>query len=121
MISTWIEHYLNETIYYQRQTDQMGNNMKSILLLAVPLMLTGAASAATTEETDIIGHGEELHQADCSICHGDEVYTRDDRFIKSLQALNKQVLRCRDNTGAAWFDEDTEAVVKFLDSRYYRF
>ena len=52
---------------------------------------------------------------------GDKVYTRDDRFVKSLSALGKQVVRCKDNTGAPWFDEDTDAVVYFLNEKYYKF
>lgn len=95
--------------------------MKSIPLFAVLLFLTGTVSAETTDATDILSHGEELHRNHCYKCHTEQVYTRDNRFVKSLQALSKQVQRCKNNTGAPWFDEDTEAVVKFLDDKYYKF
>jgi hypothetical protein len=49
------------------------------------------------------------------------VYTRENHFVKSLEALSKQVVRCKDNTSAPWFDEDTEAVVHFLNEKYYKF
>ena len=65
--------------------------------------------------------GEQAHTNHCYKCHTDDVYTREDRFVKSIDALSKQVVRCKDNTGAPWFDEDTEAVVQFLNKKYYRF
>jgi hypothetical protein len=30
-------------------------------------------------------------------------------------------VRCKDNTGTPWFDEDTDAVVHFLNEKYYKF
>ena len=95
--------------------------MKSLLLLAALLMFAGVASAASTEETDIIEHGKALTLEHCYKCHTDEVYTRKNRFVKSLQALKTQVERCKNNTGAPWFDEDTAAVVEYLDDKYYKF
>jgi hypothetical protein len=65
--------------------------------------------------------GEKMHNAHCYKCHTEKVYTREDRFVKSLNALSKQVVRCKDNTGAPWFDEDTDAVVHFLNEKYYKF
>ncbi len=66
-------------------------------------------------------HGGKMHTEHCYKCHTDKVYTRDDHFVKSLNALSKQVVRCKDNTGAPWFDEDTDAVVHFLNEKYYKF
>lgn len=65
--------------------------------------------------------GEKMHNEHCYKCHTEKVYTRGDRFVKSLNALSKQVVRCKDNTGAPWFDEDTDAVVHFLNEKYYKF
>lgn len=95
--------------------------MKSIPLLAFLLLFAGAASAEITEQTSIIEHGKELHQEYCYKCHTDAVYTRENRFIKTRKALSTQVERCKNNTGAQWFDEDTAAVVEYLDDRYYKF
>ena len=66
-------------------------------------------------------HGKKMHAEHCYKCHTDKVYTRDNHFVKSLEALSKQVVRCKDNTGAPWFDEDTTAVVHFLNEKYYKF
>jgi len=57
----------------------------------------------------------------CYKCHTDEVYTRKNHFIKSLKALKQQVSRCKNNANAPWFDEDTSAVVQFLNQKYYKF
>ena len=70
---------------------------------------------------DPMTHGEEAHENHCYKCHTDEVYTRDNRFVKSIDALSKQVVRCKDGNDVPWFDEDTDAVVQFLNKKYYKF
>ncbi len=82
------------------------------------------AMNATTKEQpskDILTHGEEAHKTHCYKCHTDTVYTREDRFVKSIDALSKQVLRCKEGNDVPWFDEDSDAVVQFLNQKYYRF
>ncbi len=74
-----------------------------------------------SDNNKLFEHGKKMHENHCYKCHTDSVYTRDNRFVKSLDALSKQVLRCKDNTGAPWFDQDTEAVVHFLNEKYYKF
>ena len=68
-----------------------------------------------------LAHGEKTHKVHCYKCHTDEVYTRENRFVKSIDALSKQVVRCKDGNDVPWFEEDTEAVVQFLNNKYYRF
>ena len=70
---------------------------------------------------DMITHGEKTHDVHCYKCHTDEVYTRENRFVKSIDALSKQVVRCKDGNDVPWFEEDTAAVVQFLNTKYYRF
>ena len=79
------------------------------------------AKAKPETTTDAISHGEEAHKNHCYKCHTDEVYTRDNRFVKSIDALSKQVIRCKEGNDVPWFDEDAEAVVQFLDKKYYKF
>ena len=71
--------------------------------------------------SDPIKHGENAHNIHCYKCHSDDIYTRENRMVKSLDALSKQVTRCKDNIGIPWFDEDADAVVQFLNNKYYRF
>jgi len=70
---------------------------------------------------DMLAHGEKAHKNHCYKCHTDTVYTREDRFVKSIDALSKQVLRCKEGNDVPWFDEDSDAVVQFLNQKYYRF
>ena len=73
------------------------------------------------EEGTNPNHGENVHTEHCQKCHTDSVYTRDNRFVKSIDALGKQVVRCKDGNDIPWFDEDTDAVVQFLNQKYYKF
>ncbi len=79
--------------------------------LAVPLPLAAAD----------IENGEELHFEDCTGCHLEEVYTRENRVVGSLERLGQQVRFCKNSVGAQWFDEDVEDVIAYLNQAYYRF
>ena len=92
----------------------------SALVLSSACQLAYAASPAVPPEKH--GRdGEKLHEQHCFKCHTDSVYTRENRFVRSLDALSKQVKRCKNNLGVPWFDEDTKAVVHFLNEKYYKF
>ena len=80
-----------------------------------------AIAADSADNDNQFEHGQKMHSEHCYKCHTEKVYTRDNRFVKSLDALSKQVVRCKDNTGVAWFDDDTQAVVHFLNEKYYKF
>ena len=84
------------------------------------IQLAGEQTVKKTAQ-DRLTHGEETHRVHCYKCHTDEVYTRENRFVKSIDALSKQVVRCKDGNNVPWFEEDTEAVVQFLNNKYYRF
>lgn len=88
--------------------------MRQLILCSVMI----AASSAVFADT---GRGKTLHDENCMKCHDTGVYTREDRFIRDRAALDKQVQRCQLNVGAQWFDEDTEAVVQYLDESFYKF
>ena len=72
-------------------------------------------------ETAAMTHGEKAHENHCYKCHTDTIYTRDNRFVKSIDALSQQVVRCKDGSNIPWFDEDADAVVQFLNNEYYKF
>ena len=75
-------------------------------------------AAAVDEKYEL---GKEAHKNHCYKCHGDDIYTREDSFVKSIDALSKQVVRCKDNIGIPWFDEDTETVIHFMNKKFYKF
>ena len=119
-------------------------NIKLIALLATLLFASWTVSAAGTNsggtnsggtnsagtnssaqdsvtQNEVMGIGEQAHQDHCYKCHSDDIYKREDRVVKSISALGKQVRRCKDGIGIPWFDEDTDAVVQFLNEKYYKF
>jgi hypothetical protein len=63
--------------------------------------------------------GAGLHNGNCLSCHDDSVYTREERRMKTLPGLRKQVRRCELALGLRWFDEDIDAVTGFLNDRFY--
>jgi hypothetical protein len=91
------------------------------LLFLSAISISNISYADAEEITDPIAHGEKAHKNHCYKCHSDDVYTRENRFVKSLDALSKQVVRCKEGSDIPWFDEDADAVVQFLNKKYYRF
>ncbi len=72
--------------------------------------------------------GKELVQENCVKCHADmmggdgsKIYTRADRRIDSLEALNKQVHRCKNSLGVSWPEDQIADVVAYLNKTYYKF
>ncbi len=64
---------------------------------------------------------EWLYQQHCTSCHRSEVYTRSDRKIGTYEALHRQVQRCELALNLRWFDEEIDAVTRYLNQHYYRF
>ena len=91
--------------------------MLSLLVFCTPL----AMASETSDHSRQYKHGSKVHNNHCMKCHTDSLYTRENRIVKSLNALGRQVRICRDNTDAPWFDADTDAVVEFLNKKYYKF
>jgi mono/diheme cytochrome c family protein len=91
------------------------------LLFLTAISTSTISFADDAEKADMLAHGEEAHQKYCYKCHTDDVYTREDHFVKSIDALKKQVVRCKDANDIPWFDEDVDAVVQFLNTKYYKF
>ena len=85
------------------------------------IMCTSAAYAQSPEVDGALTHGEKIHEDHCYKCHTEQIYSRDNRIAKSINALGKQVQQCKDANNTPWFDEETDAVVHFLNKQYYKF
>lgn len=75
-----------------------------------------------------IGNGKTLHGSHCTACHigmtggdGSILYTRKDRRVNDLQALDRQVRRCEVSQGLKLSDGDIDDIVLYLNQTYYRF
>ena len=97
------------------------NSLLFIWALSVSSISCANDNTNDKENKDPVVHGEKAHNTHCYKCHTDEVYTREDRFVRSIDALSKQVERCKNGNDVPWFEEDTGAVVQFLNEKYYRF
>ena len=86
--------------------------MNRPLAFAVALLASPAVLAAD---------GKALVDRYCTGCHADEVYTRPDRKMRSLDTLRLQVLRCNAMTKSGLTDEDVAAIVDHLNKSFYRF
>lgn len=93
-----------------------------IAIVLCALFLPSQVPAADAE------NGRKLHDAHCIQCHASitegqpaALYTRPDRMVNDLEALDRQVRWCRDNLDIAWFDEEVADVVAYLNTRFYNF
>lgn len=106
--------------------------MKQLLVL-ITLSLSAIACAEESADTTptvqktVVAQqphhqGENLHNEKCTSCHRDEVYTREDRMVKTMSALENQVNNCmRGAARAEWTQAQTDSVINFLNDRYYKF
>ena len=99
-----------------------------VLLATVFSISTVSATTDTTKEVQKVSdqevkkiEGKVIHEKACTRCHNSTVYTRTDRKITSLDALEKRVRGCNANTGANLFPQELKAVTEFLNSTYYKF
>jgi len=92
------------------------------------LLISFFAFTSQTAQAADAAHGKELHNSSCQSCHasltgGDaaQIYTRPERRVTSSDALKKQVNRCKSSVGVAWFDDDVDDVVEYLNTTFYKF
>jgi mono/diheme cytochrome c family protein len=82
---------------------------------------------ANTQAADL-KRGQQLLEENCIKCHvsmvggdGSAIYTREDRRIDSLEALDAQVHRCKTSLGVSWPEDQIADVVAYLNHKYYKF
>lgn len=83
-----------------------------------PATEEATAEPAAPASSDV-AHGREVVSASCTSCHGTEVFTREDRKVKSAEALDAQVEMC--GMAAHLSEEDQQAASAYLESEYYSF
>jgi hypothetical protein len=88
-----------------------------IRVLFTTLLLFIAFNAMADETID----ARSLHQQTCQRCHDDSIYTRPDSIIFSLSALKKRVHFCESMAGAGWSEQQINAVIDYLNQRFYHY
>lgn len=65
--------------------------------------------------------GKVLYENNCTKCHTSEVFTREDRGIKSMEALMTRVKQCTGAAEVKWSEEEVEIVANYLNKDFYKF
>jgi len=89
--------------------------MKFIAIFFMALLCAATARAANIE------NGNDLHFEHCTGCHDSSVYTRENRNVRNLAQLGKQVRFCKDSIGLTWFDDEVDDVIEYLNATYYHY
>ncbi len=90
-----------------------------IVLCAVALSVAAAAAHAA-QPGDAV-RGERLHEAHCMRCHDTGVYTRQDHKVRSLKALQQQVVNCTHMAEGDFTAGERQDIVKYLNQQFYKF
>lgn len=95
---------------------------RPVLLL---LALLAASAAALSAD---LPRGQRLHDKHCVSCHAEQyagdgagIYLRENRLIRSRQALEQRVAVCNKMTKAGLSTDDEKNVSAYLAQRYYKF
>ena len=92
--------------------------MKFIPCLLPAILLTASAHAALPGDS---AAGKRLQDAYCTGCHGMEVYTRQNRLVRSLPMLKQQLEGCIHMAKTSLSPMETQNIIKYLNDQYYHF
>lgn len=95
--------------------------LSSALLVTFLILGTARAAAETALLLGDPERGRGLHAAQCVGCHDDKIYTRDNRRVKSLSGLIKQVEICNRQLQAELSRAQVNDLIAYLNEAYYRF
>jgi cytochrome c2 len=92
--------------------------VKTILLASFTFVLANAAHATVPGDS---ASGQQLFEANCTSCHDSSVYTRPNRQVRSLDALQQQLAGCGHMAKKEFAAAQTRDLVKYLNDRFYHF
>ncbi len=65
--------------------------------------------------------GKTIHDRDCLGCHGVEMYTRTNLFVKSFRQLDAQVEHWLKENEITWSENEKDEVLDYLADEFYGF
>jgi len=92
--------------------------MKLAACTFLALLMPLAALAAQPGDA---AAGKRLYEASCTSCHDSSVFTRQNRRVKSLDALRGQVQACGHMAKQDFSPQQLQDLVKYLNEQFYRF
>jgi mono/diheme cytochrome c family protein len=84
----------------------------------IVLLVTGAHAGELPGDS---AEGKRVHDANCMGCHNSSVYSRKDRQVGSLEALQEQLANCSHMANKEFSASETQNIVKYLNDEFYRF
>jgi hypothetical protein len=93
--------------------------MKRIVCVSLLILLMPSAHAASLPGDS--ANGKRLLDAHCMECHQTDVFTRKDRQVQSLDALQEQLAGCTHMAGQEFSTSETQDLLKYLNDRFYHF
>lgn len=94
--------------------------LRGHLSLALALLCAAGTARGAGEGQELL-RGRALYENQCTACHESVVHIRERRVVTSLPALYERVEHWRTVTHAQWSKEEVQAVVDYLNARYYKF
>ena len=92
--------------------------MKDILSILSFLSLALSSLPALAADS---AAGKKLYDTNCSKCHDSSIHTRPDHKIKSLDALDRQLMGCSKGAHVDLSDADRANVEQYLNEQFYKF
>jgi CxxC motif-containing protein (DUF1111 family) len=89
-------------------------------ILGAALTLLMPSAHATSLPGDSAA-GKRLYEANCVECHDSSVFTRKDRHVQSLDALEQQVANCTHMAKKDFSAGETQDLLKYLNDQFYHF
>ena len=83
------------------------------------MLLMPSAYAASLPGDSV--DGKRLYDANCMGCHDTSVFTRKDRVVQSLDALNKQLASCTHMANKEFTAGEMQDLLKYLNDQFYHF
>jgi hypothetical protein len=88
-----------------------------VLAMVGSIGLLGLASPAAAQDID---RAQLLYENHCQLCHEDWAHTREQRRVKTIDGLRRQVSSWSAHAGLSWSREDIEQVTRYLNERFYK-
>ena len=74
-----------------------------------------------TANTDV-ENGKKLYdEANCARCHSSDIFTDEERAVKSYEKLVDRIQWCAVYQESGWNDKEIMSVIKFLNKNYYKY
>ena len=91
--------------------------MKGILCVSLLILLMPSVACAAALPGDS-ADGKRLHDANCMGCHDTGIYTRKDRLVGSLDALQKRLGDCSHMAKKEFSAIETQSIIKYLNDQW---